>query len=181
MGDWVFLRLRRYPAPFGISLVLVLGFGIDGCVALFGGWVPFAAQPQQTPKTDALLARAEAGDAEAHVNLGFRYANGLGVPEDEAEAVRWWQMAADQGHADAQYLLGGRYFSGEGVPQDYVQAHMWYNLVAARSTGEMRELAVRELDRVADRLPPTQIAEAQRLAHEWDAAHPREPYPPRPR
>ena len=49
---------------------------------------------------------------------------------------------------------------------------MWFNLVAARETGERREFAVRERDRVADLMTPTQIAEAQRLAHEWDAAHP---------
>ena len=30
-------------------------------------------------------------------------------------------------------------------------------------------------DIVARQMPPAQIAEAQRLAREWDAAHPREP------
>ena len=67
------------------------------------------------------------------------------------------------------------YINGEGVPQSYVQAHMWHNLVASRATGEMRERAVRNRDRVAGLMDPTQIAEAQRLAREWDAAHPRDP------
>jgi TPR repeat protein len=37
----------------------------------------------QTPEyIDALRARAEQGNARAQFNLGFRYANGQGVPED---------------------------------------------------------------------------------------------------
>ncbi len=32
---------------------------------------------------------AEQGDAQAQHNLGFMYANGQGVPQDNAEAVKW--------------------------------------------------------------------------------------------
>jgi TPR repeat protein len=67
------------------------------------------------------------------------------------------------------------YATGRGVPQDDVQAHMWYNLAASRETGEQRESAVEARDGVAGQMIPTQIAEAQRLFREWDAAHPREP------
>jgi TPR repeat protein len=103
------------------------------------------------------------------------YLDGDGVPENDAEAVRWYRLAADQGHADAQYNLGVRYANGQGVPQDDVQAHMWLNLVASRSTGEDRESAVSARDRVRARMTAEQVADAQRLAREWDAAHPREP------
>jgi TPR repeat protein len=34
---------------------------------------------------------AEAGDASAQYNLGVMYANGEGVPEDDAEAVKWYR------------------------------------------------------------------------------------------
>jgi len=129
----------------------------------------------QTPETDALRANAEAGDAEDQYALGVMYDYGIGVPQDEAEAVRWYRLAADQGYADAQYFLGFMYGTGQGVPQDYVQAHMWYNLAASRTTGETRDSAVRGRGQVARLMTPTQITEAQRLAREWDAAHPREP------
>ena len=33
------------------------------------------------------------------------YFNGQGVPQDDAEAVRWWRLAADQGIAQAQSNL----------------------------------------------------------------------------
>ena len=138
-------------------------------VALASG-APLQAQ---TPEIDALRARAEAGDAEAQVDLGVMYFVGDGVPQDYAEAVRWYRLAADQGHARAQFKLGFMYATGDGVPQDGVQAHMWFNLAASRLTGEARERAVNNRDLAAGQMTPDDLSEAQRLAREWDAAPPR--------
>jgi len=55
---------------------------------------------------------------------------------------------------------------------------MWKRLARAdppAGSGPATGGAVRERDRVAGLMTPDQIAEAQRLAREWDAAHPREP------
>ena len=71
---------------------------------------------------------AEHGLAEAQYNLGFMYTKGLGVPQDNAEAAKWYRRAAGQGDSMAQVFLGDMYRKGEGVPQDYVQAHLWLNL-----------------------------------------------------
>ena len=73
---------------------------------------------------------AEQGHASAQFNLGVRYANGEGVPEDDAEAVHWYQMAAEQGHALAQLSLGVAYDIGEGVPEDDAEAVRWYQMAA---------------------------------------------------
>ena len=43
-------------------------------------------------------ARAEEGVAEAQFNLGVMYAEGRGVPQDDAEAARWYRLAAEQGY-----------------------------------------------------------------------------------
>jgi len=51
-------------------------------VALASG-APLQAQ---TPEIDALRARAEQGDASAQNLLGFLYAEGRGIPQDDAEA-----------------------------------------------------------------------------------------------
>jgi len=63
--------------------------------------------------------------------------------------------------------LGAMYYEGLGVTQDYVQAHKWSNLAAARGgpdgSAENRNL-------VAGRMTPEQVAEAQRLAREWQPA-----------
>lgn len=114
-----------------------------------------------------LMKRAEQGDAVVQYNLGVRYSDGLGAPQDYKEAVRWYRVAAEQGKASAQNNLGTMYGGGQGVPQDYVQAHMWFNLAASDRIGEERERAIRHRDRVAEEMTSEQITEAQRLAREW--------------
>ena len=73
---------------------------------------------------------AEAGDADAQYNLGIMYDNGRGVPQDDAEAVKWFRIAAEAGYVDAQYNLGVMYDNGEGVLQDDAEAVKWYRLAA---------------------------------------------------
>ena len=77
-----------------------------------------------------LRAKADQGVAAAQVNLGVMYATGEGVPEDDAEAVRWYRLAADQGHVEAQYSLGVAYADGRGVPEDTAEALRWWRLAA---------------------------------------------------
>lgn len=113
---------------------------------------------------------AEQGYAAAQAELGFMYVEGHGVPQDFAQAVQWLRRAAEQGHSDAQRSLGSLYHTGQGVPQDYVETHKWANLAAARfsaSEKEMRDMAVSLRELIAERMTPAQIAEAQRLAREW--------------
>ena len=74
---------------------------------------------------------ADQGLAAAQHNLGVVYYNGLGVPEDCTEAVKWMREAADQDAADAQAKLGAYYTLGKCLPKDYVQAYMWVNLASA--------------------------------------------------
>ena len=52
------------------------------------------------------------------------------MPQDDAEAVRWYRLAADQGYAIAQLTLGAMYLRGDGVPEDHVEAARWYRLSA---------------------------------------------------
>jgi len=73
---------------------------------------------------------AEQGDASAQTNLGVMYHQGHGVPQDYAEAMKWFRLAAEQGHPSAQTNLGVMYHQGQGVPQDYAEAMKWYRLAA---------------------------------------------------
>ncbi len=93
------------------------------------------------------------------------YDQGLGVPQDYQEAVRWYRLAADQGFTAAQSTLGTMYALGQGVPKDYVLAHMWMNLAAAKGVKNAGEF----LGLLEKRMTPAQIAEAQRLARECKA------------
>jgi len=58
---------------------------------------------------------AEQGDVDAQYTLGTLYENGLGVKQDDAEAVKWYLKAAEQGDARAQINLGAMYDKGQGV------------------------------------------------------------------
>jgi TPR repeat protein len=55
-------------------------------------------------------------------DLGLRYYDGEGVPQDHREAARLFLLAADQGHASAQYNAGTCYAKGDGVIQDYAES-----------------------------------------------------------
>ena len=79
---------------------------------------------------DDLRARAEAGESEAQHKLGRAYADGTSVPQDAAEAMRWYRLAAEQGDAEAQFHLGFGYADGTGVPQDDAEAVRRYRLAA---------------------------------------------------
>ena len=70
----------------------------------------------------ALRPLADQGDAGAQYNLGVMYDKAHGVPQNYAEALKWYRLAADQGDATAQYNLGFMYDEGQGVPQNYAEA-----------------------------------------------------------
>ena len=116
---------------------------------------------------------ADQEHTEAQTHLATMYDKGQGVPQEFAEALKWYRKAADQGWARAQSLLGSMYIEGKGVPQDYVLAHKWLNLANAKNrsmTDRMRDMTAQLRDIVASEMTPEQIAEAQRLAREWMAA-----------
>ena len=86
---------------------------------------------EQNPVPIAEIRRlAEQGHAGAQFSLGVMYDEGRGVSQNDAEAVRWYQLAADQGDADAQYNLGCMYALGDGVPEDDAEAAKWFRLAA---------------------------------------------------
>jgi hypothetical protein len=65
---------------------------------------------------------AEQGDARSQFGLGLLYANGWGVPQDDANALHWYELAASQGHAEAHYNIGVMYQNGWGVEQSDAEA-----------------------------------------------------------
>src|SRR5262249_36761294 len=95
------------------------------------------------------------------------YATGKGVEKNEAEAAKWYRLAADQGHAIAQSMLGSMYNIGLGVPHDRVLAYMWTSLAEAQ--GDQK--AAKRLKDMAAKMTPTQIAKAQKMAREWRAKY----------
>jgi len=109
-------------------------------------------------------ASAEQGNGKAQANLGVCYFNGTGVTKNSVEAVNWFRKAAEQGIDAAQNNLGTCYATGEGVLKDYVKADMWFNLASAQG----HEAAKQGLSEVERLMSSEQIAEAQKLAREFN-------------
>ena len=105
-----------------VFLVLFTCVGVIAC-SEEGGDVPEFIQE--------LRGQAEQGDAKAQFNLGVMYYNGWGVPQNNAERVKWTRRAAEQGLAEAQYRMAAMYGGGRsGLPKDYVESAKWHHRAA---------------------------------------------------
>jgi len=136
-------------------------------LAAFLAQAPDAAAPPK-PLRERLLERALKGDAEAQFDLGKNYETGrIGLPKDIAQAEHWYREAANQGDPFAQASLAILYDFGKGVPKDAVQALMWYELATAGTKGGDRISIVEMRDDLKSKMTRQQIAEAQKLVHEW--------------
>jgi TPR repeat protein len=111
-------------------------------------------------KLDEMKALADQGDADAQYNLGIMYDNSKGVPENYAEAVKWYRKAADQGYAAAQFELGLMYESGIGVPENNIGAYAWWSM--AKTQGHPN--AAIGIEELKTEMTPQQIADGQALA-----------------
>lgn len=129
------------------------------------------AQPQtpqaKTATLDDLRRFAQLGDPVAQFALGARYAQGDEVKQDYAEAVRWFEKAADQGHVVAQATLGAYYWAGRGVPEDLTKAYFWS--VLARAGGD--EASRYRVAALSSRMTRLQVTQAQQQADEWLRQH----------
>lgn len=83
------------------------------------------------------------GDPKAAYEIASRYADGKGVTANYAEAVKWYDRAAQRGLVPAMFRLGSLYEKGLGVPKDVGAAKRSY--IAAAEGGNakaMHNLAV---------------------------------------
>ena len=105
----------------------------------------------------ALRARAESEDVDAQYEMGWRQAIGMGLEINDAEALKWLRLAADQGHQLAQNNLGARYATGDGVDRDLVAAYVWF--YRAADQGDRK--AGKNRDSIAKEMSATQMEEAK--------------------
>jgi len=110
-----------------LFLILFLGSAMD---------VPAQQLATERKEFEATRARAEKGDAEEQLALGFRYAAGNGVPMDYSKAAKWQRKAAEQGLATAQFVLATDYAKGLGVKPDLAEAARWYSRAAEQHLPE---------------------------------------------
>ncbi len=113
-----------------VLLLLAVGalVGVTAWLTLEQATVaPSAPTADNLPHT-----RAAAGDADAQLKLGLRYAGGDGVIQNDKEATKWFALAAEQGLTEAQYQYGLALLKGRGAVQDYQAAFSWIEKAAKR-------------------------------------------------
>ena len=87
------------------------------------------APPSQRPPDREPQGPISAEEAFAR---GAAAAAGRGVPKSDAEALKWYRIAAAKGYAPAENNLGFMYAEGRGVPRNDAEAVKWYKRAAAR-------------------------------------------------
>jgi len=66
----------------------------------------------------------------AFEKIAEMYEQGGSLPENPAEAARWWSKAAEKGDVDAQIALAIKMINGQGVPQDLARGRHLCNEAA---------------------------------------------------
>src|SRR5579863_10349606 len=86
-----------------------------------------------------LVKAAAQGDGDAANQIGWMYRYGQGVPQDDARALSWYQLAANRGNLQGQRNLAdwtsdleesGSLQSAAGPVNDvaFLQAERWDNI-----------------------------------------------------
>ncbi|WP_167470039.1 tetratricopeptide repeat protein [Vreelandella andesensis] len=112
---------------------------------------------------DMLFIPAENGDIQSQITLGIMYENGQGVPQNHAEAAKWYKKAAVQGSSNGQFYLSLLYKSGLGVPFSPTMAYVLESLSAAQG----HKIACKNRNLSLEKLERNQVSEGQKITLSW--------------
>lgn len=141
----------------------------DRYAALKGGVDPLTSEEFTPAGASYLRCLADRGDKHAQFRLGYAYENGVGLDQDTAQAVAWYQKAAEEvvatnyvyqgavgsrdarmlpvgdggirlGLPEAKYALALLYLNGKGVDPDSEKAIGLLNEAADAGHTDARQL-----------------------------------------
>src|SRR5208337_3011682 len=147
-----------------------LGSGAGAASTGLGQSATERSSSEQHPPVKSLAdlrKLAERGDPEAQWQMGVRYYDGDGVPHDDAQAMKWFELAAEQGHINAQSRLGAYYWAGRGVPVDLFKSYFWSTI--AMHQGD--EISKGRLEGLSLQMTRAQVAAASQQADDWLRQH----------
>ncbi|MEX0839363.1 MAG: tetratricopeptide repeat protein [Parvibaculum sp.] len=120
-------------------------------------------------KSFEVAALARRADAQYHV--GMMHRNGLGVPVDRTEGLRWIIMSSKKRYAPALAELGRIYFEGEGVTADRVEGWSYLALANRFGTPEERAAVDELFEKYKNRMKTGEREKALEMADAWAAAN----------
>ncbi|MBQ3341859.1 MAG: sel1 repeat family protein [Kiritimatiellae bacterium] len=86
---------------------------------------------QAASTVEGIKQKAESGDAMAQAQYAQMLQSGQGVDKNEAEALKWYQKAAEAGNSYAQANMGVFCQAGScGMTKDLAKAAEWYEKAA---------------------------------------------------
>jgi hypothetical protein len=110
---------------------------------------------------------AKQGASDAYNAIGELYLGHPDVPNDAAAARRFFLNGASLDNAAAMHNLGAIHLVGHGVTQDGIEAYKWFELSARTGAGQDRDMALRALRTLRERLTPLQVGTAMTAVNDW--------------
>ena len=107
--------------------------------------------------------RPRTGSVAGQYNLAYLYEQGTGIKQDQQEAAKWYQLAAEGGDPIAQYDIGQRYELGVGVATNHMQAFKWLTLAAARGQVDSQKM----LQAVRREISGDELSQAKQLVQQF--------------
>jgi Trypsin-like peptidase domain/Sel1 repeat len=111
---------------------------------------------------------AEQSNPAAQNALAILDATGRGVSRDPEAAIELFRRAATSGYALAQLNLAVAFDHGRLMPHDPRRAYIWYSIAARPGSDQtLREQAAQGRDRVAQKIPLSEMEAARIVARSW--------------
>lgn len=90
-------------------------------------WFRLAAEQKDAQiAANWYILAATKGHVIAQRTLGWLYAEGMGVAQNDREAVKWYQQAAENGDIEACFDSGWMHLHGRGVSKSDEEAAKWF-------------------------------------------------------
>lgn len=124
-------------AMFHLGAAYYNGDGVDIDDSLSYAWFMLAKEAG-SPRAAEAIQRAESELKPSRIIRGYKkiaemYEKGGSLPENQAEAARWWLRAAKEGDDDAQVAIATKLLNGQGVTQDFEQGRYWCHEAAKQN------------------------------------------------
>lgn len=147
----------------GAANIVELSAQMDDAYAVY-------AEEKYEEAFEKFIALARAGSAEAQEMVGMMFAQGQGTKQDDVQALRWMERAAQNFQPLSMHHVGVRYFSGQGIKRDVLNAAKWLSLSVefyGNDASEAAERARQDLKNMTARLSLREQRQVQNAVREW--------------
>lgn len=147
----------------GAANIVELSAQLDAAYAVY-------AEEKYEEAFEKFITTARGGSAEAQEMVGMMFAQGQGTKQDDVQALRWLERAAQNFQPLSMHHVGVRYFAGQGIKRDVLNAAKWLSLSVefyGEDKSEAAERARQDLNNMMARLSLREQRQVQNAVREW--------------